>query len=112
MTEFQRMVLALFKTRGFDPKAESLLHAAIGVSGEAGELLDAIKKHWAYNKPLDTLHIVEELGDLEFYLEALRQGLGIDREDILAANQVKLAKRYPNLVYSDSHAQQRLDKVK
>jgi hypothetical protein len=32
MIEFQRMVLALFKTKGFDPEAESLLHAAVGIS--------------------------------------------------------------------------------
>ena len=87
----------------------NLIHAILGVSGEAGELLDAIKKHCIYNKPLDVENVIEELGDLEFYLEQLRQILNISREDTLTANVLKLRKRYPS-GYTDKHAQQRLDK--
>ncbi len=43
------------------------LHAAVGVSGEAGELLDAIKKTWIYEEPLDLENIIEECGDSLFY---------------------------------------------
>src|SRR5690554_4006225 len=53
----------------------NLLHMTCGVSGEAGELLDAIKKHVFYRKPLDMENVIEELGDIEFYLEGLRQQL-------------------------------------
>jgi hypothetical protein len=28
-----------------------LVHAAVGISGEAGELLDAVKKHWSSTRP-------------------------------------------------------------
>ena len=70
-----------------------LLHMAVGVSGEAGELLDAVKKAVIYRKPLDCENVVEELGDIEFYLEGLRQGLGITREETIAANIEKLGKR-------------------
>ena len=49
----------------------------VGVSGEAGELLDAVKKAVIYRKPLDLENVIEELGDLEFYMEGLRQGLEI-----------------------------------
>lgn len=87
-----------------------MMHMAIGVSGEAGELLDAIKKRVIYRKPLDRDNVVEELGDLEFYLEGIRQGLGITREECLAANIVKLQKRYEGLKYSDQSAQDRADK--
>lgn len=87
-----------------------LIHAILGISGEAGELLDAIKKHTIYNKPLDVENVVEELGDLEFYLEQLRQALSISREETLQANIKKLRKRYPS-GYSDQLAQDRLDKV-
>lgn len=86
-----------------------IIHAILGISGEAGELLDAIKKHTIYNKPLDVENVVEELGDLEFYLEQLRQALSISREETLQANIKKLRKRYPS-GYSDKHAQLRLDK--
>lgn len=87
-----------------------LVHMAIGVSGEAGELLDAIKKRVIYRKVLDVSNVVEELGDLEFYMEGIRQGLGITREQCLEANIAKLEVRYNGLKYSDEAAQSRADK--
>lgn len=88
-----------------------LMHMAIGVAGEAGELLDAIKKQVIYRKPLDRENVIEELGDLEFYMEGIRQGLGLTREQCLAANIAKLQKRYEGLKYSDQSAQDRADKT-
>ena len=107
---YVNMVQSLFKTKDFNVAAEGAMHAAVGIAGEAGELLDAVKKVWAYGKPIDLENAIEELGDLEFYMEALRQQIGVSREQVLQANQDKLAKRYPGLRYSDSLAQRRLDK--
>lgn len=87
-----------------------LLHMVVGVAGEAGELVDAIKKHVIYNKPVDRDNVVEELGDLEFYMERIRQRLGITRQETILANVNKLGKRYATMTYSDSAAQQRADK--
>lgn len=86
------------------------LHMAVGVSGESGELLDAVKKAVIYRKPLDRENVIEELGDLEFYMEGLRAGLGITRDECLQANIEKLRVRYDGLVYSDLGAQNRADK--
>ncbi len=88
-----------------------LIHMAIGISGESGELLDAIKKRAVYRKELDRENVIEELGDLEFYMEGLRQGLGITRDQCIDANIAKLSKRYASLMYSDDAAQQRADKA-
>jgi len=88
----------------------NLLHAVLGIAGEAGELVDAIKKHIIYEKELDHENIVEELGDLEFYLEQLRRQLGICRINTLRANIEKLQKRYPN-GYTNSAACLRADKA-
>jgi len=52
-----------------------LAHMSSGVAGEAGELLDAIKKHVFYNAPLNMENVIEELGDMEFYIEGLRTTL-------------------------------------
>ena len=89
-----------------------LLHMAVGIAGEAGELLDAVKKHVIYNKSLDVVNIVEELGDLEFYMEGLRQSdkVGVSRDTTLRMNKEKLSKRYHTLTYTDTHAQERRDK--
>ncbi len=92
------------------PQQAHLLHMCVGVSGESGELLDAIKKHVIYNKPIDIENVIEELGDLEFYMEGLRQGLGISREETIDANIAKLGVRYAQ-GYSDKAAQERADKA-
>lgn len=87
-----------------------VLHMGVGVAGEAGELLDAIKKAAIYAKPLDRKNVIEELGDLEFYMEGVRQGLGITREETLQHNMEKLGKRYESGTYQNKHAIERLDK--
>ena len=88
---------------------DGLMHCAVGISGEAGELLDAVKKLWVYGKPLDMQNAVEELGDIEWYMEAMRSLLGVTREQVIAANVEKLSKRYPT-GYTDALAIARLDK--
>lgn len=92
------------------PKQAHLLHMAVGISGEAGELLDAVKKHAIYQKSLDITNVVEELGDLEFFMEGLRAALGISRDEVLAKNIYKLSVRYLSGRYSNEQAQQRSDK--
>lgn len=87
-----------------------LLHMAIGICGEAGELADAIKKAVIYRKSLDLENVVEELGDLEFYMEGVRQAIWVSREACLAANVKKLEKRYQQPKFSNQAAQDRADK--
>jgi len=87
-----------------------LIHMIMGVSGECGELLDAIKKHVIYGKPLDHENVLEELGDIEFYLEGFRQCLDITREETLEHNIAKLSKRYSGGKFTNSDAIERADK--
>lgn len=87
-----------------------LIHYAMGIAGEAGELLDSIKKSVIYRKDIDLDNIVEELGDLEFFIEALRQALDISRAETLTHNIAKLSIRYPSGTYSNKHATERRDK--
>ena len=92
------------------PDAAHNLHMAVGIAGESGELLDAVKKQAIYGKPLDLENVIEELGDLEFYMQGLRDGLGITRDEVLLANIAKLSRRYPQASYSNQAAQDRADK--
>lgn len=94
-----------------DPRACHLIHMLLGLTGEIGELVDAIKKNIIYNKIVDRENVIEELGDLEFYLEGFRQVFEVTREETLEANIAKLTKRYHTLTYSDQHAQERVDKA-
>ena len=114
MQEHQDTVRALAKPGGeiaanITAEEAHLLHMAVGVCGEAGELLDAIKKHVIYRQPLDQDNVIEELGDIEFYLEGLRQGAGVDRRCALERNVAKLRARYGK-AYSDQAARARKDK--
>lgn len=92
-------------------KNADLLHMAVGVAGEAGELLDAIKKAAIYGKPLDRDNVIEELGDLEFYMRGIRQILNLSRDQCLSANICKLTQRYPAGEYTDKDAIERKDKA-
>lgn len=93
------------------PAEADALHMAIGVCGEAGELADAIKRWAIYRKDLDIHNVVEELGDLEFFLEGIRQIVGVTRETTLRHNMYKLGVRYDGHNYSDAAAQARADKA-
>jgi NTP pyrophosphatase (non-canonical NTP hydrolase) len=91
-----------------DPSSAHLLHMAVGVAGEAGELLDAIKKMAIYKKPLDVENVIEELGDLYFYMQGIQNALEISRDEIIQSNVDKLKVRYDLLTgYSNKSAQER-----
>ncbi len=92
------------------PDEANMLHLSVGISGESGELLDCIKKHVIYKKPLDRANAIEELGDLEFYMEGLRQAIGVTRDATIEANVSKLMLRYKR-GYTNKAAQERSDKV-
>lgn len=105
---YERFVTALFKD--MDNLPDALMHSAVGCSTESGELLDAIKRVKFYNKPIDLENVLEELGDLRFYYEAMLQMMSLTDDDVKAANMMKLKARYPDGKYSDVHAIARLDK--
>lgn len=112
---YSEFVAALIKPpeellKSLSPEQMNLIHMAMGISGEAGELLDTIKKFAIYNKPLDMTNIIEELGDLMFYIEGIKNALDITDSQILQFNVNKLSKRYESLSYSDKAAVERKDK--
>jgi NTP pyrophosphatase (non-canonical NTP hydrolase) len=106
--QYERMVQRLFVKP--DDKTGRLVHAAMGISGEAGELVDAVKKHWVYGKPLDTENVLEECGDVLFYLVAMLNECGFSLMDAMEHNEAKLAKRYPD-GWSEQAAIERKDKA-
>lgn len=71
-----------------------LLHAGIGLSTEAGEFLDALKKHIFYGKELDRVNLAEEMGDLFWYLAIVSDELGVEMSDVMERNIEKLKARY------------------
>lgn len=81
-----------------------------GISISAGNVLDLVKKHVIYNKPIDKKALLVEVAGLAALINHMGEKHGFTREEILLANKVKLGVRYQN-GYSDEAAQKRADKV-
>lgn len=77
-----------------NPENIRLLHAAIGLCTESGEVQDALKKHLFYGKPLDKVNLSEELGDIFWYIAILSDALGVSFDEIQEKNIAKLKARY------------------
>jgi NTP pyrophosphatase (non-canonical NTP hydrolase) len=79
------------------PVNDQISNAAMGLAGEAGEVIDALKKHLYQGHDIDPDEIVEELGDVLFYWTWLAVLLfGFDRAEVMLRNMDKLRNRYPN----------------
>lgn len=75
---------------------ECLTLGALGISGEAGEVTDYIKKVIFHGHDLDKETIALELGDVLWYLAYISKTIGIPLEKIAAMNIEKLKNRYPD----------------
>jgi NTP pyrophosphatase (non-canonical NTP hydrolase) len=69
---------------------------AIGLAGEAGEVVDTIKKAIFHQHGLNQTELTKEIGDVLWYVAALCTKLGIDMETVMQQNIDKLLARYPN----------------
>lgn len=77
-------------------KKDILINGVMGLCGESGESIDIVKKHLAQNHELDREHLIDELGDIAWYLAETAYSLDIELEEVLVRNINKLKKRYPN----------------
>lgn len=75
---------------------EGLLHAAVGLAGESGEVLDHMKKLWVYDREMDREKVLEEMGDTFHYFTMLMIKMDITLLDVILNNTAKLRKRYPD----------------
>ena len=72
-----------------------MLNGAMGLNGEAGEVIDILKKYMFQGHKLDTEHIAKELGDCLWYIAVCAKGAGYTLGEIAEINKSKLRKRYP-----------------
>lgn len=69
-------------------------NAVSGLAAEAGEVLDVHKKMFFHKDKDRKDELLNELGDVCFYLPKLIQLHGFTVEECLAANKAKLFERY------------------
>lgn len=82
--------------------AVRLIHGAMGMATESAEIVDQLKKHVFYGKALDKVNLVEELGDLLFYVAITCDALGVSFEEVMQKNSAKLRARYGEKFSSDA----------
>lgn len=108
MVNYRDFVLKLLADRSKTEQVLSgremmMLTAALGLAGEAGEVVDLVKKVVMHGRPFDVemkAKMLLELGDIRWYQEVFYEILGADDDRIVAANVAKLLDRYPGGVFS------------
>lgn len=67
----------------------------LGLTGEAGEVADLLKKGIGHGHGVDVDKLKKELGDVLWYIGALAHAYGLSLDDVAWANVSKLKARYP-----------------
>lgn len=89
--DYQR---ACLRTASGD-KSEWLENAIYGIIGEAGEIVDLVKKHKWQGHTLNAEDVALELGDLLWYCSLLSSSINYELGTVMKMNTEKLKKRYP-----------------
>lgn len=87
--------LALRTSRGELSSDEHLLNGCLGLAGEAGECCDLLKKRKYQDGREIKEQMIDELGDVLWYVSEAAAAIGVWLDDIAQHNIEKLQKRYP-----------------
>jgi NTP pyrophosphatase (non-canonical NTP hydrolase) len=91
---------------------ERLLTAAVGMSAEAGEFTEIVKKIIFQGKPVNQenlFHLKRELGDIMWYVSQACIGLDISLEEVIQMNFEKLSARYPEGAFTIERSENRVE---
>ena len=85
------------KTTAIYPREQAIIYPTLGLTGEAGEVANKVKKiiRDGSNKNDDRMvsEIKSEIGDCLWYIAVLADDIGCKLSDIANANLIKLANR-------------------
>jgi NTP pyrophosphatase (non-canonical NTP hydrolase) len=87
-----------------------LLTGGIGLSSEAGELNEIIKKCIFQGKPMNeetVFHLKRELGDIMWYWITSCRALDLDPNEVIEENINKLKSRYPGGEFDAHYSENR-----
>ena len=94
-TQYQKAALRTANRGAWRSENDQLNNAALGLSGEGGEVADIVKKFLYQGHDLEKDKLKDEAGDVLWYLALLADALGLTLEQIAERNIEKLEKRYP-----------------
>lgn len=95
---FKRMVDTLANPKPTGVK-DRLQYNVGGMMADGGEVLDAMKDYFYYEKtnfPTFFIQMAEELGDTLHWLVATASVMGLTVEQLMRVNEAKLSVRYPD----------------
>ena len=95
--DFNEYQKKAFETAIYPNKGNNIIYPALGMGGEAGEILNKIKKilrdeNFSISKEKKD-ELIKEIGDLLWYIAALSTELKINLNDIAEKNIAKLSSR-------------------
>jgi len=97
-SEYPKLVERLNELERQGADVSRLMTAAFGMSAEAGEFTEVVKKIFLQGKPYteeNVFHMKRELGDLCWYLAQACMALDTNFDEVLQMNYEKLSARYP-----------------
>lgn|SRR5574342_262018 len=80
----------------YTPDELIMVWSALGLVGEAGEAANLIKKAVFHRHDFDQSKLVDELGDILWYIAAIMTGLDLPLSLAMQGNIDKILRRYPN----------------
>ena len=95
-----------------DADVPRLMTAAFGISAEAGEFTEVIKKIFLQGKPYNednVFHLKRELGDICWYIAQACMALDTTFEEVLQMNYEKLSARYPEGTFDVYKSENRVE---
>jgi hypothetical protein len=72
----------------------NIIHGIVGIITEAGEMAELLRDYLVQGKPFDRVHVLEEAGDVYWYLARALRGIGANLELMGTANIDKLHGRH------------------
>jgi NTP pyrophosphatase (non-canonical NTP hydrolase) len=88
-----------------------LMTAAFGLTAEAGEFTEVVKKIFLQGKPYtdeNVFHMKREIGDIMWYVAQACMALDISIDDVIQMNFEKLSARYPEGTFSIDRSENRV----
>ena len=95
-----------------DADVPRLLTAALGMTAEAGEFTEVVKKIVLQGKPYNeenVFHMKRELGDICWYLAQACMALDTNFREIMEMNYEKLSARYPEGAFDVYRSENRVE---
>ena len=95
-----------------DADVPRLITAAFGISAEAGEFTEVVKKILLQGKPYNednVFHLKRELGDICWYIAQACMSLDTTFEEVLQLNYEKLSARYPEGTFDVFRSENRVE---